>query len=179
MPGPPVALADRKLTLTAFDGVLYRSHQIKLNPIHYGKSRIHRFDAADGSYGVLYAGRDAYCAFIETFARSAGVRIVTTAELEGSRSFRAESNAPAQLGRSNSIRRSYTYRRGFPPIRRRSQHRSVVVECLSRTSGPSGRSLLPSGSRRPERGKRRCFDWLQFLLTYYFPYSLCGEVKAA
>ena len=62
--------------------VLFRSHQIKRNPIHYGTSRIHRFDSPDGSYGVLYAGRDAYCAFIETFARSAGVRIVTTAELE-------------------------------------------------------------------------------------------------
>ncbi len=62
--------------------MLFRSHQIKRNPIYYGKSRLHRFDAPDGSYGVLYAGRDAYCAFIETFARSAGASIVTTAELE-------------------------------------------------------------------------------------------------
>jgi hypothetical protein len=82
MPEPPVALASRKVSLIKFDEALFRSHQIKRNPIHYGRSRIHRFDAPDGSYGVLYAGRDAYCAFIETFARSAGARIVTTAELE-------------------------------------------------------------------------------------------------
>jgi len=82
MPGPPAALASRKVSLIEFDEVLFRSHQIKRNPIYYGKSRLHRFDAPDGSYGVLHAGRDAYCAFIETFARSAGARIVTTAELE-------------------------------------------------------------------------------------------------
>jgi hypothetical protein len=82
MPAPPAALASMKVPLIEFDEVLFRSHQIKRNPIHYGKSRIHRFDAPDRSYRVLYAGRDAYCAFIETFARSAGTDIVTTAELE-------------------------------------------------------------------------------------------------
>jgi hypothetical protein len=82
MPAPPAALARRNVILTEFEGVLFRSHRIKRNPIHYGTSRIHRFDSPNGSYGVPYAGRVAYCAFIETFARSAGVRIVTTAELE-------------------------------------------------------------------------------------------------
>jgi len=51
------------------------------NPVFYGKTRLHRFDAPDGSYGVLYTGRDLHCAFIETFAKAAGTRIVTTTAL--------------------------------------------------------------------------------------------------
>ena len=36
--------------------------------IYFGKGSLHRFDSPDGSYGVMYAGRDAHCAFIETLA---------------------------------------------------------------------------------------------------------------
>jgi hypothetical protein len=97
MPGPPAALASRKVSLVEFEGVLFRSHQIKRNPVHYGKSRIYRFDAPDGSYGVLFAGRDAYCAFIETFARSAGARVVTTAELEARALSELKATRPLKL----------------------------------------------------------------------------------
>ncbi len=44
---------------------------------------MNRFDAPDGSYQVLYLGCDPACAFIETFAHSAGTRAVTTAALKG------------------------------------------------------------------------------------------------
>ena len=54
---------------------------MRSHPIFYGKTRRNRFDAPDGSYGVLYAGRDLYCAFIETFARAAGTRTITTTAL--------------------------------------------------------------------------------------------------
>jgi len=97
MPGPPAALASRKVSLIEFDGVLFRSHQIKRNPVHYGKSRIDRFDAPDGSYGVLYAGRDAYSAFIKTFARSAGASIVTTSELEARAFSKLKATRPLNL----------------------------------------------------------------------------------
>jgi hypothetical protein len=55
---------------------------MKHHPVFYGKSGRNRFDAPDKSYGVLYAGRDATCAFIETFARATGTSIVTTAALQ-------------------------------------------------------------------------------------------------
>jgi hypothetical protein len=60
-------------------------------------SGLHRFDAPDRSYGVLYAGSDAYCAFIETFARSAGSNIVTTAELEARSLSEMKATRPLRL----------------------------------------------------------------------------------
>jgi hypothetical protein len=43
---------------------------------------MYRFDAPDASYGVLYAGADIFCAFIESIIKNAGNRIVTTTELK-------------------------------------------------------------------------------------------------
>jgi hypothetical protein len=61
---------------------MFRTHRIDRNPIHFGRTGQHRFDSPDGSYGVLYAGRDPYCAFIETFAKAAGTTTITTSELK-------------------------------------------------------------------------------------------------
>lgn len=82
MPGPPPDVLGRKLTIIEFNDRMFRTHAINRSPIHFGRSRQHRFDSPDGSYGVLYAGRDEYCAFIETFARAAGSRTITTSELK-------------------------------------------------------------------------------------------------
>jgi len=82
MPRPPADLKSRSIILVEFGDSVFRTHSIHRKPIFYGKSRANRFDAPDGSYGVLYVGRDPFCAFIETFARAAGTRIVTTSELE-------------------------------------------------------------------------------------------------
>ncbi len=37
---------------------------------------LHRFDAPDGDYGVLYAGEDVYCAFVETLGHQTGQNLV-------------------------------------------------------------------------------------------------------
>jgi hypothetical protein len=47
-----------------------------------GNAGLNRFDAPDASYGVLYLGCDAHCAFVETFAHASGTRTVTTAALK-------------------------------------------------------------------------------------------------
>jgi RES domain len=78
---PPADLDRGSITTIGFDESLFRTHSLQRSPIFYGKTRVHRFDAPDGSYGVLYAGRDLYCAFIETFAKAAGTCIVTTTAL--------------------------------------------------------------------------------------------------
>lgn len=82
MPGPPPDIHDRKITVIEFSDPMFRTHAINQGPIHFGKTGLHRFDSPDGSYGVLYAGRDEYCAFIETFARAAGSTTITTTELK-------------------------------------------------------------------------------------------------
>ncbi len=82
LPGPPRDLAGRNVPLLEFGGVLFRTHNIRRGPIHFGKTHLYRFDAPDGAYGVLYAATDAFCAFIEAMVRVPGRRVVTTAELK-------------------------------------------------------------------------------------------------
>lgn len=82
MPGPPSDIQDRKITILEFNDRMFRTHAIQESPIHFGTSGQHRFDCPDRSYGVLYAGRDQYCAFIETFGRAAGSTTITTTELK-------------------------------------------------------------------------------------------------
>ena len=69
------------LTITDFSDSIYRSHDINRSPIFYGRTGHNRFDAPDRSFAVLYAGRDLFCAFVETFARAAVTRVVTTTAL--------------------------------------------------------------------------------------------------
>lgn len=72
LPDPPGNLSERRLPITETDSPFYRSHSIRYQPVFFGKSGVHRFDAPDRSYGVLYAAQDPYCAFIETFGQSTG-----------------------------------------------------------------------------------------------------------
>src|SRR5277367_1230089 len=83
MPGPPPDIHARKITVIDFHDRMFRTHGINRNPVYFGRGGQHRFDSPDGSYGVLYAGCDEYCAFIETFARAAGAATITTTELKG------------------------------------------------------------------------------------------------
>lgn len=62
--------------------ILYRIHRKTKPPLFFGKTGKNRFDAFDGSFGVLYAGLDQYCSFIETFGQETGVRFVTRTALE-------------------------------------------------------------------------------------------------
>ncbi len=82
MPGPPPDIHSRKITLVEFNDRMFRTHAIDRSPIYFGRTGQHRFDSPDGSYGVLYAGRDEYCAFIETFGRAAGSTTITTTEMK-------------------------------------------------------------------------------------------------
>jgi len=82
LPSPPKDLAKRKVSVLEFDEPLFRTHAIARAPVFFGNSGLNRFDPPDGSYEVFYSGRDAFCAFIETFGRAAGTRIVTTTALK-------------------------------------------------------------------------------------------------
>jgi RES domain-containing protein len=78
---PPRDFATRPLLLTIYRQPWFRIHQTALNPLYFGRSGNHRFDAPAGQFGVLYLGRDEHCAFIETFGHATGVRFVDRAEL--------------------------------------------------------------------------------------------------
>lgn len=80
-PLPPADFADRELALLRYSRVVVRVHRSSRDPIYYGKSGASRFDAPEGEYGVLYAGEDEACAFIETFGQATGLRLIDEAEL--------------------------------------------------------------------------------------------------
>jgi hypothetical protein len=82
LPTPPSDLAGRTLSILDFDKSIFRSHNVSRHPEYFGKTGLYRFDAPDGSYGVLYAGTDLYCAFIESLIKNPGSRVVTTTELK-------------------------------------------------------------------------------------------------
>jgi hypothetical protein len=82
LPAPPGKPAEIHVTVIELAGPFFRTHGIKRGPLSPGNTGINRFDAPDRSYGVLYLGCDAYCAFVETFAHPSGTRTVTTAALK-------------------------------------------------------------------------------------------------
>jgi hypothetical protein len=83
-PEPHADLAKRSPLLYNLEEgtVIYRLHRADRDPIHFGKTGDNRFDAPDGSYGVLYAGEDEYCCFIETCGQVTGVASVSGAYLD-------------------------------------------------------------------------------------------------
>jgi RES domain len=80
-PEPPERLTSLRLLIKRVRGRWYRIHAGHDDPIHFGRDARNRFDAPGGEYGVLYVGRDAHCAFIETFGHATGVRFVTESSL--------------------------------------------------------------------------------------------------
>jgi hypothetical protein len=83
-PEPPGDLATREplLAQLAIGATLYRMHARGKSPVFFGRTGGNRFDSPDRTYGVLYAGLDEHCSFIETFGQSTGIRTVTEAALE-------------------------------------------------------------------------------------------------
>jgi hypothetical protein len=77
-PGPP-DLSGRRLPLRTVHQPWMRSHRAEHHPVWFGRTGDNRFDAPDGSFGVLYLAGDAHCAFIETFGHghAGGHRFVT------------------------------------------------------------------------------------------------------
>jgi hypothetical protein len=83
-PEPHSDLATRSPLLYNLEEgtVIYRFHRADRDPIFFGRTGDNRFDAPDGSYGVLYAGEDEYCCFIETCGQVTGVPSVSGAYLD-------------------------------------------------------------------------------------------------
>ena len=83
-PEPPADLDTRSpLRYELEEGtVIYRLHSAGQAAIFFGRTGGNRFDAPDGTYGVLYAGEDEYCCFIETFGQVTGVPSVSGASLD-------------------------------------------------------------------------------------------------
>ncbi|GEO81449.1 RES family NAD+ phosphorylase [Pararhodospirillum oryzae] len=77
-PRPPADLATRTpRRITLPEGTrLHRFHPAGLGALYFDRSREGRFNAPDGSYGVLYVARERAGAFAETFLRSPGARLI-------------------------------------------------------------------------------------------------------
>lgn len=74
---PPPDLQDRGPLLLRTDRGWYRSHRLDLDALNFGRTARNRFDDPDKRYGVLYVAEDEHGAFIETFGRVTGTRVVT------------------------------------------------------------------------------------------------------
>ena len=70
---PPADLVGRAplIHVARAAEVWFRSHEVSLDPLFFGRSASHRWDAPDGSYGVLYLAADPFCAFMEAIGRGA------------------------------------------------------------------------------------------------------------
>lgn len=75
----PRVLATRELPA---DTELFRCHQTRHRPIHFGRDPIHRFDAPNGEFGVCYLSRSPAGAFAETFLRSARGQLIERGDLD-------------------------------------------------------------------------------------------------
>ena len=79
-PLPPADLHGRQPELIErpADKELHRFYTAKCEPIFFDTSQDGRFNAPDGSYGVLYAARQGAGAFAETFLRKPGGTLIDT-----------------------------------------------------------------------------------------------------
>src|SRR6266545_2250459 len=80
-PGPPPDFHSRVLPIVSLGGSFFRTHDQSRSPLYFGRTGTNRFDDPLGEYAVLYAGRDIFAAFIETFGQNTGVRSLSTEEL--------------------------------------------------------------------------------------------------
>jgi hypothetical protein len=82
-PDPPGDLDRHPLPLTTVHaGASWsRIYLLGVSPKYFDPSNKHRFNSPGGEFGVLYAGSDDRCAFVEAFGRNLGLRLVSMAEL--------------------------------------------------------------------------------------------------
>ncbi|MGV1867607.1 MULTISPECIES: RES family NAD+ phosphorylase [unclassified Rhizobium] len=73
-PLPPADFQSRKLQIVsiAVRSVMHRFYTSTFEPVYFDRSDLGRFNAPDGSYGVLYTARNIEGAFAETFLRTPG-----------------------------------------------------------------------------------------------------------
>ena len=81
-PEPPSDFHSRTLPIATHGGSLFRTHLHGIAPLYFGRTGRNRFDDPEGKYGVLYAARDPFGAFIETFGQETGTRTVGVGELK-------------------------------------------------------------------------------------------------
>ena len=83
-PEPPGDLETCELLLAQLPmgAILSRLHARGRSPLFFCRTGGNRFDSPERSYGVLYAGLDEYCSFIETYGQTTGIRTVTATALE-------------------------------------------------------------------------------------------------
>jgi RES domain len=96
-PDPP---ASFNVLIRKVRGTWLRIHSSRHGAIFFGRKLTpgdNRFDAPAGEFGVLYVGRDAHCAFVETFLHKTGVRLVTTTELSQRTLSVVEARRPLRL----------------------------------------------------------------------------------
>jgi hypothetical protein len=79
---PPPDLAARRLCIVELNKTLFRSHHVDKHPEFFGRTGRFRFDAPDGSYGVMYASLDPHGAFVESIIKSPDNHVITTTELK-------------------------------------------------------------------------------------------------
>lgn len=80
-PEPAADLDQRTLPILPAPTRWFRVHQSRYAALFFGRTGRYRFDAPAGEYGVLYAGNDEACAFVETFGHSPDLRVITMDEL--------------------------------------------------------------------------------------------------
>lgn len=62
-------------------GPWIRLHRCRRSARFFGKTGLYRFDAPAGEYGVLYAGEDDFCAFVEAFGDPLDIRVISRGDL--------------------------------------------------------------------------------------------------
>lgn len=81
-PEPPSDFHRVTLPIITHGGSLFRTHPHTAAPFYFGRTGRNRFDDPLGQYSVLYAARDVFGAFIETFGQETGVRSVGVGDLK-------------------------------------------------------------------------------------------------
>ncbi len=86
LPHPELHVQTPLIFTLKVGDVLYRHHQSAHDPIYFGMSGNYRFDDPDcptvACFGVLYAGEDPQCCFIESCGSTTGVPAVSGAYLD-------------------------------------------------------------------------------------------------
>jgi RES domain-containing protein len=80
--GPPPDLRGRNLPIRSVARQWIRLHLCRYRANHFGRGGDHRFDAPRKEYGLLYAGQDEACAFVEVFGDPLDVRLLSIRSLK-------------------------------------------------------------------------------------------------
>jgi hypothetical protein len=98
-PDPPSDLANRRLPIAVIPaGTPWcRCHRSIHEALYFSRSRLGRFNAPGGEFGVLYVGADVSCAFIETLGQATGENVVTRSALSARTLTRVEARRPLRL----------------------------------------------------------------------------------